>query len=56
MPSAPLETVPAVSVLMSVRDGAAFLPATIDSLSRQKEPGGEIEFVVIDDGSTDATP
>lgn len=49
-------TTPAVSVLMSVRDGGRHLPETIASLERQRDPGGGIEFVVVDDASTDATP
>lgn len=45
---------PAVSVLMAVRDGAAFLPQTVASLEAQTLR--EVEFVVVDDASTDATP
>ncbi|WP_299844298.1 glycosyltransferase [uncultured Jannaschia sp.] len=47
---------PAVSVLMAVRDGAVHLPETIASLRAQADPGGGLEFVVVDDASTDATP
>ncbi|WP_299819438.1 glycosyltransferase [uncultured Jannaschia sp.] len=49
-------TGPAVSVLMAVRDGAAHLPETIASLRAQADPGGALEFVVVDDSSSDATP
>lgn len=44
---------PQISVLMSVRNGAAFLPATLDSLSAQSFDA--VEFVTVDDGSDDAT-
>ena len=47
---------PIVSVLMAVRDGASYLPATLQSLRALRAPEGGIEFVVVDDASTDATP
>ena len=47
---------PGVSVLMAVRDGAGHLAETVASLAAQRDPGGGIEFVVVDDASTDATP
>lgn len=43
-----------ISVVMSVYDGAARLAATLDSILAQTET--EFELIVIDDGSTDATP
>lgn len=46
--------VPAVSVLLCVRDGAAHLPAALASLLSQTLP--DFELVAVDDGSTDATP
>jgi glycosyltransferase involved in cell wall biosynthesis len=45
---------PAVSVLMPVRNGAAYLPASVASIQAQDFPS--FELLVIDDGSTDATP
>ncbi len=47
-------SVPEVSVLMSVRNGAAFLEQTLRSLSAQTL--ASVEFVAVDDGSTDETP
>src|SRR4029450_204147 len=44
---------PAISVLMPVRDGAAYLAASIDSVLGQDFEN--FELVVVDDGSTDAT-
>ncbi|HVS10405.1 MAG TPA: glycosyltransferase family 2 protein [Planctomycetota bacterium] len=46
--------VPEVSVVMGGRAGAAELPGTSASVLAQK--GVELELVVVDDGSTDATP
>jgi glycosyltransferase involved in cell wall biosynthesis len=45
---------PSISVMMPVRDGEAFLREALDSVLG--EPLGELELVVIDDGSTDSTP
>ncbi len=45
--------IPRVSVLMSVYNGAAYLGRTLESLLGQTL--GEIEIVVMDDGSTDGT-
>ncbi|MDQ4061967.1 MAG: glycosyltransferase [Pseudomonadota bacterium] len=45
---------PSVSVLMSVYNGAPFLDAAIDSIRAQSFD--DFEFIIIDDGSTDATP
>jgi glycosyltransferase involved in cell wall biosynthesis len=43
----------AVSVVIPVRDGEAFLAAAVASAQRQSWPPGEI--VIVDDGSTDGT-
>jgi glycosyltransferase involved in cell wall biosynthesis len=42
-----------MSVVMAVYNGAASLARTIDSVLAQTEP--DFEFVIVDDGSTDAT-
>ncbi len=47
-------TDPAVSVVMSVYNGAATLDEAINSIRQQAFTA--FEFIVIDDGSTDATP
>ena len=44
---------PSVSVLMSVYNGQAFLAEAIESILNQTF--GDFEFLIIDDGSTDAT-
>ena len=45
---------PAVSVVIPVRDGAAFLPGAIATVDAEDD--GSLEIIVVDDGSTDATP
>lgn len=46
-------TAPAVSVLMSVRDGAPWIADAVASVLGQT--AGDLELIVIDDGSTDGT-
>ena len=46
--------IPTVSVVMAAKNYAAFLPEAIDSLLAQTFP--DWELVIVDDGSTDATP
>ena len=43
-----------LSVVMSVYNGAGALAATLDSILAQTER--DFELIVVDDGSTDATP
>ena len=45
---------PAVSVLMAVRDGAPWVGEAVGSVLGQT--AGDLELIVIDDGSRDATP
>ena len=45
---------PRVSVVMPVRDGERFLREALDSTLAQTLP--DLELIVVDDGSTDATP
>lgn len=45
---------PEIAVVMSVRNGASFLQPAIDSILKQKFAA--FEFLIVDDGSTDATP
>ena len=49
-----LSHTPPLSVAMSVYNGERFLVAAIDSVLAQTF--GEFEFLILDDGSTDATP
>lgn len=48
-----MERVPEVSVLMGVYNAAPTLDATLDSILGQQ--GVELEFIVVDDGSTDGS-
>lgn len=48
------ELLPVVSVIMPVRNGARWLGIAIDSLLAQTVP--DLEILIVDDGSTDATP
>jgi len=49
-----MSALPRVSILMPVRNEASYLPAALDSLSRQTLV--DWELVVVDDGSQDDTP
>jgi hypothetical protein len=48
------EPLPRVSVVLPVHNGGRFLEAALDSILTQTFR--ELEFVIVDDGSTDATP
>jgi len=47
-------TAPWLSVIVPTYNGAAYLPAALESVAVQADPG--VEVVAMDDGSTDATP
>src|SRR5579875_780429 len=55
-PRAPASDAPLVSVIVPAFNLARFLSAALDSALAQTDPGGRIEIIVIDDGSTDETP
>jgi glycosyltransferase involved in cell wall biosynthesis len=46
---------PRVSVIVTAYNLAHYLPAALDSALAQESPGGEIQIIVVDDGSTDDT-
>lgn len=48
-----MESTPAISVVMAVRNGAPFLQAAIDSILAQDFT--DFEFLIVNDGSTDET-
>ena len=54
MSETPALTSPRVSVVMSVYNGERYLAEAIDSILGQSM--SDLEFIVIDDGSTDGTP
>lgn len=45
-----------ISIVIPTYNYARFLPDAIDSALAQKVPGADLEVLVVDDGSTDATP
>ena len=49
-------TKPLVSVVISAYNLAEYLPAALDSALAQQGVDGAVEVIVVDDGSTDATP
>lgn len=51
-----MSTAPRASVIIPAFNLARYLPAAIESALAQEPPGGPIEVIVIDDGSTDETP
>jgi hypothetical protein len=46
---------PRVSVIVTAYNLATYLPAALDSALAQESPGGDIQIIVVDDGSTDDT-
>ncbi len=46
---------PRVSVIVTAFNLAHYLPAALDSALAQESPGGPIQIIVVDDGSTDNT-
>lgn len=54
-PSALAPPYPTISVLMPVRNGAAFLATKLDNLLSLPYPGAPLEILVVNDGSTDDT-
>ena len=46
---------PRVSVVVAARNEEADLPECLGALAAQDYPGSSVEFIIVDDGSTDAT-
>jgi glycosyltransferase involved in cell wall biosynthesis len=46
---------PRVSVIVTAYNLARYLPTALDSALAQESPGGDIQIIVVDDGSTDNT-
>ena len=44
---------PPITVLTPVHNGARYIVATVESVLRQEYP--DLEYIVLDDGSTDGT-
>ncbi|HET9125920.1 MAG TPA: glycosyltransferase [Solirubrobacteraceae bacterium] len=53
--NAATEETPLVSVIVPAFNLARYLPAALDSALAQRDPGGPVEIIVVDDGSTDDT-
>ncbi len=51
-----MSTTPRVSVIVTAFNLARYLPAALDSALNQESPGGAVQIIVVDDGSTDDTP
>jgi glycosyltransferase involved in cell wall biosynthesis len=51
-----MTTPPRASVIVPAFNLAHYLPAAIDSALAQHPPGGPVQVIVVDDGSTDDTP
>jgi glycosyltransferase involved in cell wall biosynthesis len=49
-------TTPHISVLIDTYNHERFIEQAIVSVLEQNFPAGEMEIVVVDDGSTDSTP
>ena len=47
---------PRVSVIVTAYNLARYLPEALDSALAQESPGGPVQIIVVDDGSTDNTP
>ena len=47
---------PYISVIINTYNYASFILAALESVLRQRFPRGRFEVIVVDDGSTDATP
>src|SRR5438552_6729758 len=54
MSNTPFSPCPPVTVLMTVYNGARFLNEAVESIRNQTFT--EFEFLIVDDGSNDATP
>jgi glycosyl transferase family 2 len=51
-----MRELPAVTVMMAVYNYAGFVRRSLDSALAQDYPAERLRFVIVDDGSTDATP
>jgi cellulose synthase/poly-beta-1,6-N-acetylglucosamine synthase-like glycosyltransferase len=47
---------PRVSVIVTAYNLDRYLPEALDSALAQESPGGPVQIIVVDDGSTDTTP
>src|ERR1700753_3093202 len=46
---------PRVSVILTAYNLGRYLPAALDTALAQESPGGPVQIIVVDDGSTDDT-